>query len=166
MSTDGSVEIPDENPPPTSPSAFSSPSSTHALLSGDDSEAAQPGPRTPPQSKTRDEVVKVVNRTPTQLKVSTHRVASKDRPFNFMIQQEMNHRCHEVKYKTFMSFAKVSALEDKIPRHFKKALKKNKVSKFDGLANCTEETQMYEHLVGLTYSTVTVYPFSDMSPLV
>ena len=29
----------------------------------------------------------------------------------------------------------------------------------------TYET-MYEHLVSLTYSTVTVYPFSDMSPLV
>ena len=83
-----------------------------------------------------------------------------------MIQQEMNHRCHEVKYKTFMSFAKVSALEDKIPRHFKKALKKNKVSKFDGLVNCTDETQMYAHLVGLTYSTVTVYPSSDVSLLV
>ena len=87
-------------------------------------------------------------------------------PFNLMVLQEMIHHCHEVKYKTFMSFAKVSALEDKIPRHFKKALKKNKVPKFDGLINCTDETQMYEHLVGLTYPTVTVYPFSDMSPLV
>ena len=79
-------------------------------------------------------------------------------PCNFMISQEMNHRCHEVRYNTFMSFAKVSALEDKIPRRFKKALKKNKMSKFDDLVNCTEETQMYEHLVGLTYSTVTNRP--------
>ena len=166
MSSDGSVEIPDENPPPTSPSAFSSPSSTHALLSGDDSEAVQPEPRTPPQSKTQYDMLNVVNRTPTQPKVSTQRVSPKNRPFNIMISQEMNSRCHEVKYKTFMSFAKVSALEDKIPRRFKNALKKNKVSKFDGLVNCTDETQMYAHLVGLTYSTVTVYPFSDVSSLV
>ena len=79
-------------------------------------------------------------------------------PCNFRVQQEMNHRCHEVKYKTFISFAKVSALEDKIPRRFKKALKKNKISKFDDLVNCIEETQMYEHLVCLTYSTVTNRP--------
>ena len=99
-------------------------------------------------------MLKVVNRTPTQPKVSTQRVAPKNRPFNIMISQEMNSRCHEVKYKTFMSFAKVSALEDKIPRHFKKALKKNKVPKFGGLINCTDETQMYEHLVGAAYYAV------------
>ena len=76
-------------------------------------------------------------------------------PFNLMFLQEMNHRCHEVTYKTFMSFAKVSALEKNIlRRRFKKALKKNKMARFDGLVNCTDETQMYEHLVGAAYYTV------------
>lgn len=159
MSSDSSIEIPDENPPPTSPSAISSPSSTHAALSGDE---AQSGPHTPQQSETGEELLTINNRTPTQLKVSTRQVAPKDKPYVPMMVQEMTHRHHEMALDDFIFyFAKVSALEDKIPGLFEDALEK--MSKFEGLNGCTDEAQMYKHLVSLAYCTVQQVSSSSLS---
>ena len=147
--------IPDETPPPRSPSAYSSFSSDHISLIGE-VQTAQPGPATPPQrSATLEERNKEAVKTPIQFSVSTHQVAPKERNYETMMSHEMSSCCHEMPYDDFMLLcANTTAFKDKIPGLFTKALKK--MSKFKGLGKCTSEAQMYEHLVS-SFNVLPVY---------